>query len=205
MRVRSMFKQAFTGPGGLTRLGGALLLLGTVASQHPNPSFDRVKNKDILSSVFPNWRFFAPEPAQHDYHVIYRTLSEAGETSQWRLIEVIAGRKFRQIGWYPARRPEKAIFDIASELIANLDKGMDVVRTYPTYHVLREFVRKQVRMAGADGVKGFQFGLARYTGYDESGDPEVIFVSPYTPLEETANTSASISKSPAAMHSARRA
>lgn len=185
MSIRAFLKRTFTGPGGLTRLAGGLLLLGTVASQHPNPAFDRVKNKDAFSAVFPNWRFFAPNPAQHDYHLMYRTLSDTGETSRWRVIEVITGRRLRQIAWYPERRPEKAIFDIAGDLVSHVDKGFDRITTFPTYQVLREFVRKQVRLAGADDVKGFQFGLARYTGYDETGDPEIIFVSPYTPLPES--------------------
>ncbi|WP_438388868.1 hypothetical protein [Actinopolyspora saharensis] len=185
MKMRSIFERAFTGAGGLTRMGGALLLLGTVASQHPNPSFDRIKNKDVLSSLFPNWRFFAPEPAQHDYHIIYRTLDEENEVSQWNLVDVVTGRKFRQIAWFPDRRTEKAVFDIATELITNLEKGLEVIRTYPSYCLLQEFVRKRIDRSSPENVKGFQFGLIKHTGYDESTEPEAIFVSPYTPMKDS--------------------
>lgn len=181
MIVRKLVHWAVAGPGGVARLAGAFLLLGTVAAQHPNPSFDRVKDKDTFSSLFPNWRFFAPDPARHDYHIAYRSLSEQRVASEWKTIDVIEGRKLRHIVWYPRRRMEKAIFDIASDLVTHLDNGLDALQTYPAYHMLREFVRKQVAVE-AGKVAGFQFALVRHTGYDESGDPEVVFVSPYTSM-----------------------
>ncbi|SFQ42856.1 hypothetical protein SAMN05421810_107116 [Amycolatopsis arida] len=186
--MTSVMRKAFGGRGGLARLLGALVLVGTAASQHPNPSFSRVQRIDIFSALFPNWRFFAPEPAQHDYHITYRVLDAAGEASPWRLVEVIAGRTPWQIAWFPGRRPEKAIFDICSELISTLDRGFAEIVKLPSYKMLREFIRKEVRSAGLGEVRGFQFALARHTGYDESSDPEIIFVSPYTPMVDAART-----------------
>jgi hypothetical protein len=187
--ARSGLSSAFTGPGGLTRAAGAALLLGTLSAQHPNPLFNKAQKLDIFSTMFPNWRFFAPTPAQHDYHILYRTLNHDGETSSWRMVEVIVGRRLPQIFWFPGRRPEKAIFDIVTELTTQLDKGFSGMKKLPSYRMLCAFLRHRIREDGAaEGVKGFQFTLVRATGYEES-DPEVVFVSPYTPMtgpEETA-------------------
>ncbi|HEV7627935.1 MAG TPA: hypothetical protein VGO89_15685 [Streptomyces sp.] len=184
----SLLSRAFTGPGGLTRAAGAALLLGTLTSQHPNPLFNRVQRMDIFSTLFPNWRFFAPTPAQHDYHILYRTLNHDGETSSWRMVEVIVGRKLHQMFWFPGRRPEKAIFDIVTELISQLDKGFGWMTKMPAYKMVCSYLRHRIREDDdADGVKGFQFTLVRATGFEET-EPEVIFVSPYTVMEEPAAT-----------------
>ncbi|MDB1086069.1 hypothetical protein PJ985_00535 [Streptomyces sp. ACA25] len=180
--AQAAVKQAVTGPGGFTRVAAAVMLAGTLASQHPNPSFGRISRLDLFSGAFPNWRFFAPNPAQHDFHFFYRTLNTAGETSEWRSVDVIAGRKPVQFFWFPGRRPEKAVFDVGTELITNLSKGFAVVTKMPAYRTLCAYLRAEIVRAGGQDAKGFQFTLARATGYDESEEPEVIFVSPYVPM-----------------------
>lgn len=179
----SRLKQAATGPGALPRWAAAAVLVGTVAAQHPNPGFSRAQRIDLFSALFPNWRFFAPTPAQHDYHFFHRTLDHEGHTSEWKLVEVIVGRRPAQIAWFPGRRPEKAVFDICSELVSALDKGFDELVTLPAYRMLRAYLRRRIAAETDEAdVKGFQFTLARATGYDESNDPEILFVSPYTPM-----------------------
>lgn len=182
MNLGVMVKNNLVGRGALERSVAALVLLGTAFAQHPNPSFNRMQRIDTFSALFPNWRFFAPEPAQHDYHVFYRTLSTEEASSSWSSVNVIAGRKPWQIGWFPDRRQEKALFDICSELLVSLDRGFEEIARLPAYQMLQQFVRKQV-IANSQDVKGFQFTLVRYTGYDESGEPEIIFVSPYTSID----------------------
>lgn len=61
MSVAAFLKEALTGPGAVTRLAGAALLVTTLAAQHPNPAFERAREKDLFSLV-PNWKFFAPNP-----------------------------------------------------------------------------------------------------------------------------------------------
>jgi hypothetical protein len=183
--AKSALSRAFTGPGGLTRAAAAAVLLGTLSAQHPNPLFNKAQKMDIFSALFPNWRFFAPTPAQHDYHILYRTLNHQGETSPWKMVEVIVGRKVQQIFWFPGRRPEKAIFDIVTELITQLDKGFSAMKKLPSYRMLCGFLRHRIREEGeaadVSQVKGFQFTLVRATGFEET-EPEVVFVSPYTPM-----------------------
>ncbi|MET2718251.1 hypothetical protein [Streptomyces harbinensis] len=184
--VLTALRAAFTGPGAPARITAGLLLLGTLAAQHPNLSFHRVPRKDRLNAAFPNWRFFAPHPAQHDFEICYRTLNEAGETSPWQPVEVIQGRRPGQIVWFPGRRPEKAVFDVGSEILQSLDKGFGVVTRQPAYRLLSAHLARHIAERGAGDVKGFQFTMVRVAGYDESEEPEIVFVSPYNPLPRPA-------------------
>ncbi|MFE2141647.1 hypothetical protein ACFXA3_07800 [Streptomyces sp. NPDC059456] len=173
----------FTGEGAGWRIAGAAMLVSTLAIQHPNPTFNRMQLKDTFS-MLPNWRFFAPTPAMHDYHFVYRTLGADGATSPWQGVDVIEGRKPWQIAWFPTRRPEKAVFDICSEILHVIDKGFPVVVRTAGYRTLTEYLRATILDGGAPAgdVRGFQFALARATGYDTTQSPEMVFVSPYTPL-----------------------
>ncbi|MEV5883667.1 hypothetical protein AB0L74_13265 [Streptomyces sp. NPDC052020] len=181
---RAVARHLLTGEGAAWRLAGAAMLLGTLATQHPHPMFNRLQLKDTFS-VLPNWRFFAPTPAMHDYHFVYRTLGADGTTSPWQGVDVIEGRKPWQIVWFPTRRPEKAVFDICSEILHVIDKGFAVVTRTSAYRTLTEHLRVTINSRGdaARTVKGFQFALVRATGYDKGPDPEMVFVSPYTPLD----------------------
>lgn len=177
----------FGGADGNVRLLAGLLLVGTLVSQHPLPSFSRLARFDVFSTLFPNWRFFAPTPAQHDLQFYCRTLNEAGETSDWTPVEVIAGRRAHQIVWFPSRRAEKAVFDLGTEVMRHLDKGFTTARGMPGYRILSAWFRAGIERSGATGIKGFQFTLARNAGYDDSEEPEIIFVSPYTPMNTPAH------------------
>lgn len=180
--ARRLIARHFGGTDGTVRLLAGLTLVGTICCQHPQPSFSRLVKLDVFSTLFPNWRFFAPTPAQHDLQFYLRTLDEAGETSDWEPVEVIAGRKAHQILWFPERRAEKAVFDLGSEVMRHLDKGFTTARTLPGYQILCGYFRARIEDSGGTGIKGFQFTLVRNAGYDDSEEPEIVFVSPYTPM-----------------------
>ncbi|MET9976073.1 hypothetical protein ACFYOI_32350 [Streptomyces microflavus] len=182
----SLLTRAFGGTDGKVRLAAGIVFLGAICCQHPHPSFDRVQRLDPLSSVFPNWRFFAPTPAQHDFQFYYRTLDVAGETSDWSALEVIQGRRARQFVWFPERRAEKAVYDLGSEILRVLDRGFEVAVTLPSFRILRNFFREEIERSGTPDVKGFQFALVQDSGYDKAEEPEIIFLSPYTPMRDTA-------------------
>ncbi|MEU9603334.1 hypothetical protein [Streptomyces sp. NPDC048057] len=179
--VGSLVRSTFLTPGGTARALVAASLLATLAVQHPNQAFARVKVRNKWA-LLPNWCFFAPNPAMHDLHLLYRTLDTDGGTSSWKSINVIAGRRLHQFFWFPGRRPEKGVFDICSELLPLLEQGVARTRGTPTYELLAAFVRRWVRDEGLGGVRGFQFALTQATGYETGHDPQIVFVSPYTEL-----------------------
>lgn len=179
--MRSLLRTAFTGSGATARIACAALVVATLTVQHPNTNFDRTSRRDKFA-VLPNWRFFAPTPAMHDFHFLYRTLREDGRTSSWKGVDVIEGRKLHQIVWFPTRRPEKAVYDICSELLPHLAGDVAAIRNAPAYDLVTAYLDGRIRREGAQDVKGFQFALTQSTGFDTVQEPELLFVSPYTPL-----------------------
>ena len=159
------------------------MLAATVAAQHPNPVFNRVQMKDHFSFI-PNWKFFAPNPATHDYHYLYRTLDTDGNTSQWHSVDIIAERKMYQAFWFATRRPEKAVFDVCTEILQQMNKGIEVVKEITGYKVLVHFIRREIREKHDDvaNIKGFQTSVVRASGHDTEEEPTILFISPYTPM-----------------------
>lgn len=160
-------------------------LVVTLFSQHPNRLFDRLRSLDAVGLLIPNWRFFAPFPARHDFHVLYRTLSTSGDQSEWKQASSITPRKWSHVAWFPERREEKAIFDLSASLDTSGNTG-DPTKS-PAYLLLRNFVARSIRENDPvwPQVTGFQFLLAQYGGYDDSEPPEYVFVSPFVPIPES--------------------
>jgi hypothetical protein len=168
----------------------AVWLGATLLSQHPNRVFDRIRARDRFGLVIPNWRFFAPEPARQDMHLLHRVLTADGEQSVWSETNRISERSWRQTVWFPERRRDKALFDLSSQLLPMLGSAELDLPAVPAYRVLREFVEAEVRREHTGGAcpRGFQFVLARGSGYDESGAPEYLLVSPFHPMEDGGRT-----------------
>lgn len=184
MNAVDIFKDLFTGPGAAARIGASAMLVATVATQHPNPVFNRIQLRDHFS-VLPNWKFFAPNPATHDYHYLYRTLDNEGVTSKWQDMDLIADRRMYQAFWFASRRSEKAVFDVCSEILQRMDKGFDAIRTTASYRLLVEFIRRDIRerAENIDNIGGFQISMVRAGGHDHDEEPEILFVSPYIPIQ----------------------
>jgi hypothetical protein len=160
--------------------------LASAASQHPLTAFDRLRRYDRLA-LLPNWRFFAPEPAQHDYRVLHRVLTADGGQTAWGATSHITPRSDLHIVWFPGRRREKAVFDVCGVLLERVETGA-AAADLPAYHMLREFVEVAVRREYRDRPlpQGYQFLIARHAGYDEEPDPDYLFLSPFIPLGEDA-------------------
>ena len=168
----------------LVTAGLGLWFTVTAASQHPNIVFDRFRDYDRSSILIPNWRFFAPEPAQHDFHLLHRVLTADGVQTPWKETFQFTPRIWMHAVWYPEQRRDKAIFDVCMDLLGLLEApGIEVTRI-PAYQLLLDFVEVAVRrdFAGRELPQGFQFTITRYTGYDHEQDPDVIIASPFVPL-----------------------
>ncbi|MFI9581321.1 hypothetical protein ACIHCQ_05645 [Streptomyces sp. NPDC052236] len=181
MKAVDILRDAVRGPGAGWRIAGAAALTATVVAQHPSDLFDRVRRRDALHAI-PNWRFFAPNPAVHDSNLLYRTLSRAGETSEWTELSLVPNRTVQHMVWFPDRRVGKAIFDIGDEILRFIDKGFETVQRLPSYRLLVNHLRREIRESGRNDAKGFQFAYVRTSGYDPGEETEMLFVSPYTPM-----------------------
>ena len=118
----------------------------------------------------------------YDYHFLYR-VNVRGKVSEWEGIDLISGRRFHQIFWFPQRRTEKAVFDIANGMALVIDRGFSVITRTPDYRLLDGYVAAGIRATDPAGeVDGYQVALARTAGYDSGEKPEMVMVAPYTPL-----------------------
>jgi len=162
---------------------GAGMFFITFFAQHPNRGFDRLRTVDKLGFWLPNWRFFAPEPAQNDLHLLHRTLSLDGEESDWEETHQTTRRRPTHFIWFPDRRTDKGLFDAVADLMAVAPRGEDHLLASPAYRTISAFVRRRIRKATHHPIAGYQFMLATSTGYDETNEPEELLVSPYIPLE----------------------
>ncbi|MFI1354168.1 hypothetical protein ACH4TV_11380 [Streptomyces sp. NPDC020898] len=181
---RPQLRNALTGEGAPWRIAGAAVLLLTFAGQHPHHDFSRVRTRDHFS-LLPNWRFFAPHPAMHDYHFLYRTVSGDGTASTWRDASGIVDRKPMHLVWFPTRRADKSVFDACQEILPRLEQGFAAAAHTPGYRLITEHVRTRIAAEDTppDDVRGFQFALASGTGYDLRQGPRLMFVSPFVPLD----------------------
>ncbi|WP_128380537.1 DUF5819 family protein [Streptomyces cavernae] len=177
-------KNVFTGEGATWRIAGAAALLLTLAGQHPHQDCNRVRARDIFS-LLPNWRFFAPNPAVYDYHFLYRTVDSDGTASTWTDISGIEDRKPTHLVWFPTRRADKSVFDACQEILQLLDQGFGAAARTPGYRLVTARVRDRIAARGEETgeARGFQFALASGTGYDLRHKPQLLFVSPYVPLD----------------------
>ncbi|WP_328507950.1 hypothetical protein [Streptomyces sp. NBC_00391] len=185
---RFPLKNPFTGEGAAWRIAGAAMLVVTVAGQHPFEQFSRFRSKDILCLV-PNWRFFAPNPCMHDSHFLYRTVDADGNASPWHDAFTTETRKPQHIVWFPTRRADKGVFDACADILPTLEfGGFEAASRTPGYRMVTEHLRVLIRSRGpvAGEFRGFQFALARATGYDTRHRPELVFVSPFVPLDPQA-------------------
>lgn len=163
-----------------------LFLVGTTAwltittfTQHPNRSFDRLRSLDRYTLTIPNWRFFAPNPATHDFifGVRYRLIGE-DEPSDWEMINAYTDRRISHMIYYPHRRVEKSLSDISGRVLEQLARHPENLSESPDYKLLVERARAHVGQAVGDKAEKFQFLLAADSGYDTQEDLHEYYVSP---------------------------
>lgn len=154
--------------------------VATVFSQHPDRSYDKLRKLDKTGTgiLIPNWRFFAPNPAVEDQHFLYRLATEdKSRHTEWRAVYSITPRKLVHAIWFPGRRMEKSVFDVASTLLHNTGAMTPLhdEAKRSAYQLVVDFVRR--RVTPEPGYPLLQIMLVRYAGYDHSEDPkyDVIF------------------------------
>lgn len=154
----------------------------SVLTQHPDRGYDKLRTLDRTGTgvLIPNWRFFAPRPAVEDQHFLYRLASEdKTKHTPWREVYKIAPRKAAHAFWFPGRRVEKAIFDVASTLLSNPNTMNPLTRDarQAAHTLILRFV--QTRITPEPEYPLFQVMMVRYAGYDHSEEPKYDMIFDY--------------------------
>ncbi|TDD04278.1 hypothetical protein E1292_19230 [Nonomuraea deserti] len=170
---------------GAAMVAGALAawFVVTLLSQHPRRKTEWLR--DLLpGGLIPDWRFFAPEPVQHDLVLVHRTVAANGDQTRWRVTTPVSDRSLLHLVWFPQRRMEKALHEIAGELLGQAATGTRTWTSHHTFGLCRDHVIRAARREPAGHhsiVIGVQFGLLRRPG------EEMLLVSPFIPCtKETA-------------------
>ncbi|SFE65249.1 hypothetical protein SAMN04487819_12043 [Actinopolyspora alba] len=151
--------------------GLAVWFLLILLCQLPYRALDRLRALDRAGVWLPDWRFFAPEPAGHDFRVAYRVVHPDDDTSSW-WSEAGAGRRVpAHILWFPERREDKALFDVCSELLEQHDRGPERLTELPTFRLLADRVCRSLLLEGrfTGNTVSFQFRVDQCPGYGAGG------------------------------------
>ncbi|NYH80814.1 hypothetical protein FHR84_004182 [Actinopolyspora biskrensis] len=154
-------------------------LLLTLLCQLPYRAFDRLRALDRSGLLIPDWRFFAPEPARHDFRLAYRFAGRDGAWSAWMPEPAARARSAGHAVWFPRRREDKALFDVCSELLGAVEHGRDERLTEtPVFRLLADRVRRRIAETEHIGAPdGFRFRIEQCPGYGFGG-ARTRYVSP---------------------------
>lgn len=137
---------------------------------------------DPYGLVVPNYHFFCPEPAQHDLNLLYRDKLAAGGTGPWQEVVLTERRRLRHMLFYPQRRIDKGLMDLAKEVThfariaddvnrVSLTRGYMSILNLVTYGVSHDQQAVQT-----------QYAFAHSAAYEPEVEPYVAFVSGFHDL-----------------------
>lgn len=133
---------------------------------------------DVLGLI-PEWRFFAPNPPQHNYELLVRYQWRHGDWSAWQEVNFWRSRSSLNFVWNPWRRQRKAMADIVNLLILT-SKRTDPGPIWLSvgYLLILKHVTSLARTSWAERV---QFAIFQHDVSVED-HREVFFVSHQHPV-----------------------
>lgn len=143
-----------------------------------------IRSFDPTGLIIPDWRFFAPFPAEHEYHLLYRDEMADGTKSTWKEISFGKRRTWIHLIWAPHRRGEKGLFDATSELLQVTESidDLGIIKLSAAYLALLNVVTHQV--AHDSGAQRTQFLVIRAAEYEPVVIPDPLFLSDLHRLSE---------------------
>ena len=100
---------------------------------------------DIFSLV-PEWKFFAPNPAQGDYILLYRDQLADGSVTPWTEVALAQTRRSWNVIWNPGKRANKALFDAITEVGSEAKLYPDILVGSVGYLTLLNYISSLDRL-----------------------------------------------------------
>src|ERR1044072_6803482 len=165
----------------------ALLLFGwfllSILNQFGFSWLDKIRGHDHFS-LLPLWTFFAPNPGQSDYHLVYRDKKADGSLTDWREIEITEQSKPFCFIWNPEKRSKKVLSDVVSSIVSSIPSAKDspdaIMLSIP-YLILLNVVSHVDR---EDQTTHRQFVLVETFGFNPTSDPRVVLRSDFHLITE---------------------
>jgi hypothetical protein len=133
----------------------------------------RIRQYDIFLLI-PEWKFFAPQPGQHDFSLLYRDIDREENYSAWKEIQISPERRWWNCIWNPMKRGQKAIFDFVVELSGLNRMQEETILFSNAYISLLMIVTREKRLL--QNVRTQFIILRKYTQQEEN-EPEVLYLS----------------------------
>jgi hypothetical protein len=128
---------------------------------------------DVLA-LLPEWKFFAPNPARGDFHLLYRDRLPSG-LGPFTEIRFLEPRPWWACFWNPQRRSGKALFDAVIGLAHQSKSTPGAVATSTPYLTLLQYISMLPRYNAGTHT---QF-LVLYSGAMKADQgPQLVYVSP---------------------------
>lgn len=127
-----------------------------------------------LFCLLPEWRFFAPTPAQHNVHLLYRDEFPDGRLTEWTEAVVVRQRSGWACVFNTEKRGSKALIDAVGELCRHITLKAGLLETSIAYLTFLNYISRIPRIAMPSRS---QFMLMR-TDHDGSREEDIVlFVS----------------------------
>lgn len=137
-----------------------------------------IRNIDYFALI-PEWRFFAPNPGRHDFHLLYRDKFADGSLTEWTEIAPILHRRLLNMLYNPNRRRNKALFDCTQEFSKHVNVGDRALELAIPYLALLNYISCIPRSISP----GFtQFLIMYSAGSLTEKDPEILYISKFHAL-----------------------
>jgi hypothetical protein len=132
-----------------------------------------IRRRDLFALV-PQWNFFAPHPAQHDFYLLYHDQLQDGSITEWTEVASFAERPSWSIVWNPWKRTNKALFDAVTDLARHVQASMPALELSIPYLTLLNYISGIPRFGPTQFT---QFLVMRSGGSDGHPEPELFYLS----------------------------
>jgi len=132
----------------------------------------------VIAHYIPSWSFFAPNPYQVDYYVLYRNINQ-NEVHEWK--QIYQYKKMRpsySFFWNPHKLFLRAIVDVSIDLLKVASNEKDKKRICLSLPYL--YLLNYVHHLSDSQMEKFQFIIMTK---DTQSEPEVVFVSETHPIK----------------------
>ena len=138
------------------------------------PSLQRgIRNRDLLALI-PEWRFFAPMPARHDYVLLYRDLDTDRVWGSWHELVAASPRRWWNCVWNPKKRGNKGLFDLATELSRRVEGKDPAIELSSPYLALLNTVSLEPRLVQPIQT---QFMILMQSAIQAGAKQQVLYLS----------------------------
>jgi hypothetical protein len=134
---------------------------------------DHIRRRDVLTLI-PEWKFFAPNPGQWDYHLVYRDQLPGGILTDWTEVAEVTPRAWWNAVWNPAKRGNKALADCVVVMAKHIVAEDGVIEASVPYLTLLNYISSLPRLGRTEYT---QFALIQFHARGSREEPELLFVS----------------------------